>query len=98
VTRRQKGLLTRILPLFEADATITLDYGVLLEALVVSIGMVRAEMRAAALGARESRNENGVRNAAHGLRLGQPAARLPLCRNFGEACFAGSLRGQTLAQ
>lgn len=67
-----------LLPGFKADLARGREDAVLEEILVVAGGVVIAEVRAAALGAGEGAEEDGVGDAGHGLRLGEPAAVLAL--------------------
>ena len=55
----------------------------LLEVRVVATGKVIAEVRAAALGSGECGNQNGVANAAEGLRFARRRLVAPRRRDFG---------------
>ena len=70
-----------------------------MEIRVVAVGMVVAEVRAAALGAgqRGDAEWRGPRGSWPALRRGG-GWRLPLRGDFGQSCVAGGLRGQALAQ
>ena len=76
--------------------TVAAEDGVLAEVRVVAVGIVVAEVRAAALGAGEGGSENGVGHAAQGLRFREAAAGAAAGGDFGESGFAGGLRGQIL--
>ena len=81
-----------VLPLFEADDSIAAQHRVLSEVRVVALRIVVAEVRATALSARQSGNQNGMGGAAQGLRFSQAAARSAARGNFGQSGCAGSLR------
>jgi hypothetical protein len=78
----------RDLPFLKEDAAIIGQDGMTLEILVVALGVVVAEVSAAALGAGECGVEDGMGYAAHGLRFRETAAEFAVLRNFIESGVA----------
>ena len=70
----------------------------LLEALIVAMRLVVAEMGAAALGASYRRLQNSLRNSAQCKPLEQATASLPLRSDLDQASRAGGLSNQPFLQ